>query len=556
LKDFKHCNIIHWHLKRAPIKGSPKEVKDGSMSASEEKRRRELEREAKKSKKEAARLEESKKQKKRKMQFKIAAAIALVLIVLILFVNSNVLYSGVKAIQIGDYEYTNAEFQYFYKEAYYRFSSSNQQYLSMLLDPQVPLSRQEISEGVTWADHFRKLAISDMTSVSAIYDKAIKEGYTLDESTKADLDSQMESMTDMAKNYGYKNADGYFAAMYGKGVTAETVRKLVEMKAIATDYSKAQYEGFNFDSAALKQAYAERADEFDNFSYLYYLVEAEKEAVQGEGEDAPEQKVTEETMRSAMQEAESIAEEYNAKQKEAGIQSAELSETAFRELISNKLSGADIKEQKGLNGSSLKAIEPSVFEKFTSNDAKLYNAYVVEKEGIGCYVVLFLGRDKNEYKTASFRHILTSATDEDGNGTVDEAELNKAKEQSEAILAEFNSGVRSEERFAELANEKSDDPGSNTNGGLYENVSKGAMVAPINDFIFAPGRKHGDTIIVQNNEGYSGSHLVYFSGNGMPYCDLLADQLLRNEEYEKWEAEIIEGWEFKPNALVFWFAEK
>ena len=217
-----------------------------------------------------------------------------------------------------------------------------------------------------------------------------------------------------------------------------------------------------------------------------------------------------------MQEAESIAEEYNAKQKEAGIQSAELSETAFRELISNKLSGADIKEQKGLNGSSLKAIEPSVFEKFTSNDAKLYNAYVVEKEGIGCYVVLFLGRDKNEYKTASFRHILTSATDEDGNGTIDEAELNKAKEQSEAILAEFNSGVKSEERFAELANEKSDDPGSNTNGGLYENVSKGTMVAPINDFIFAPGRKHGDTIIVQNNEGYSGSHLVYFSGSGKP----------------------------------------
>lgn len=524
------------------------------MSASQEKRKRQLEREEGLSKKEAARLEESEKHRKRKMQFRIGTVIALLLIILILFVNSNVLYSGIKSIKIGDYEYTNAEFQYFYKEAYYRFSSSNQQYLSLLLNPQVPLSKQEISEGVTWAEHFRKLAISEMTSVTAIYDMAVKEGYTLDDNAKAELDAQIESMTEMAKVYGYKDADGYFAAMYGKGVTAETVRKLVEMRTIATDYSKAQYEGFNYDSTTLKNAYAENADEFDSFSYLYYLVEAEKQA--SEGSETSEQKVTEETMRIALQEAEGIAEEYNAKQKESDIQSAELSETAFRELITNKLSGADIKENKGISGSSLKVVEPSIYEKFISNDAKLYKAYVVEKTESGYYVVVFLERNKNEYNTVNFRHILTSAKDEDGNGSIDEAELSKAKEQSEAILAEFNSGVRSEENFSKLANEKSDDPGSNTNGGLYENVSKGTMVAPINDFIFAQGRKPGDTIIVQNSEGYSGSHVVYYSGIGMKYSDLLADQKLRNADYEKWEAGVSEGWEFKPNALVFWFAEK
>lgn len=529
------------------------------MSASQEKKRRQLERESGLSKKEAARLEESEKQRKNKIKISIGAIVSFVLIALILFVNSNVLYSGIKSIKIGDYEYTNAEFQYFYKEAYYRFSSSNQQYLSLLLNPQVPLSKQEISEGVTWAEHFRKLAMSEMTSLTAIYDKAINEGYTLDESEKAEIDEQISSLAEMAKSYGYKDADGYLAAMYGKGVNAETVKKLVEMRSIATNYSKEQYESFKYDSETLKKTYADNADEFDSFSYLYYPVEAEKQAAEGEESEASEQtepKVTEETMQAAMQEAESIAEEYNLKQEESGIQSAELSETAFRELLSNKLSGADVKENKGLSGSSLKAMEPSIYEKFISSDAELYKACVIEKKDIGYYVVLFLERDKNEYKTVSFRHILTSAKDEDGNGSIDEAELNKAREQSEAILAEFNSGVKSEENFAKLANEKSDDPGSNTNGGLYENVSKGTMIAPINDFIFAQERRAGDTIIVQNSEGYSGSHVVYYCGSGMPYCDLLAEQKLRSEDYEKWEAGIVEGWEFKPNALIFWFAEK
>ena len=35
-----------------------------------------------------------------------------------------------------------------------------------------------------------------------------------------------------------------------------------------------------------------------------------------------------------------------------------------------------------------------------------------------------------------------------------------------------------EDSFAELANQYSDDAGSNTNGGLYEDVYKNQMVAP------------------------------------------------------------------------------
>ena len=43
-----------------------------------------------------------------------------------------------------------------------------------------------------------------------------------------------------------------------------------------------------------------------------------------------------------------------------------------------------------------------------------------------------------------------------------------------------------------------DDPGSNTNGGLYEQVAPGVMFEGFNDWIFADGRAIGDTGLVEN----------------------------------------------------------
>lgn len=45
--------------------------------------------------------------------------------------------------------------------------------------------------------------------------------------------------------------------------------------------------------------------------------------------------------------------------------------------------------------------------------------------------------------------------------------------------------------FGALAEEYSDDPGSNTNGGLYEQVAPGVMFEGFNDWIFADGRAIG-----------------------------------------------------------------
>jgi len=85
-----------------------------------------------------------------------------------------------------------------------------------------------------------------------------------------------------------------------------------------------------------------------------------------------------------------------------------------------------------------------------------------------------------------------------------------AETSAQAILDEWLAGDKTEESFAALANEHSQDPGSNTNGGLYENVTEGEMVETFNDWCFDPSRQVGDTGIVKTNYGY---HVMYFCGS-------------------------------------------
>ena len=100
-----------------------------------------------------------------------------------------------------------------------------------------------------------------------------------------------------------------------------------------------------------------------------------------------------------------------------------------------------------------------------------------------------------------------------------------------------------EEKTLALAEEYSADTGSNTNGGLYENVFEGQMVEEFNDFCFDPAREPGDTGIVFNEGTYCGYHIIYFVSWGEPYRDVLADDSLRSADFSAWDAEISEGYE-------------
>ena len=136
------------------------------------------------------------------------------------------------------------------------------------------------------------------------------------------------------------------------------------------------------------------------------------------------------------------------------------------------------------------------------------------------------------------RHILIKAVDEDGDGNYNEEELAKAREALEAVQEQWDG---TEEDFIRLAEEYSEDTGSNTNGGLYENIHKGQTVEEFDAFCF-DGHAPGDTAIVYGSStgsnAYAGYHLIYFVGESENYRHVLADSALRSSDFYAWEQEL------------------
>lgn len=151
-------------------------------------------------------------------------------------------------------------------------------------------------------------------------------------------------------------------------------------------------------------------------------------------------------------------------------------------------------------------------------------AYYAENED----VFVENGVTKDLGLNSTVRHILIQptggTTDESGTTTYSEDEWAAAKAEAERILQEWQTGGATEEKFAELANTYSDDGGSNTTGGLYENVNVDAnYVANFENWAIDSARVSGDTEIVETEFGY---HIMYFV-EGEPYWAVIAgDQLI------------------------------
>ena len=262
------------------------------MSASQDKKRRQTERMEGTDKRTLAEREAAQKAKKERTRWGIVGAIIVVFAVVVILLNTNLFYSGTTAITIGDYKYTNADFQYYYSNAYANFMNSYGSYFSMFdttqdLDDQafdptyitmfggtVP---EGLAEDASWQDYFEAVAIENMVEVTALYDSAVKEGYTLSEKDAASVEEAVASFDTAASSYGLRDGAAFVSFYYGKGNTIDSVRSLMERGYIASAYAQDKYNSFEYTSDELNAYYDEHKDELDAFSFDYYLVSSDKE---------------------------------------------------------------------------------------------------------------------------------------------------------------------------------------------------------------------------------------------------------------------------------------
>ncbi len=136
------------------------------------------------------------------------------------------------------------------------------------------------------------------------------------------------------------------------------------------------------------------------------------------------------------------------------------------------------------------------------------------------------GRVRDDQRTNNVRHILIS-----GDG---------APEKAQALLDQWKAGEATEDSFAALAQENSEDTGSAANGGLITNVSPTSnYVIPFRDWANDASRKDGDTGLVESDYGW---HIMY-SVPADPVWKQIAGDAMRSDDYTQWRDAAQEGYE-------------
>ncbi len=130
-----------------------------------------------------------------------------------------------------------------------------------------------------------------------------------------------------------------------------------------------------------------------------------------------------------------------------------------------------------------------------------------------------------EDKYVDVRHVLIMPEGADSSTirteTFDEAAWEASRAKAEELLAGWEKGDKSEDSFAALAMEHSDD-GSAANGGLYTDVTKGQMVEAFEEWCFNSNRQIGDYGIVKTEFGY---HIMFFVGSRPVWVEYVESDL-------------------------------
>ena len=508
-------------------------------------------------------LKEQKEAKKLKIYTAIfVAAIAIVLVVGIVlgatgyYKNAGIAEKKTVAAVVNDYEINSVELSYYYKDMitnnYNTWNSTYGESLSLFmsfmgLDLTKPLNEQAYSEELTWADYFVQNALEKAKSDYLLCELAKAEGFTLPEDERLALDDAITQLPLFASVYGYADSDHYLRSLYGPGANEASYLEYSEKVSLANAYYNAYKEGLNIDDAAIRAYEDGQFEKFSSYSYASYHI-SYNDYLTGGTTDA-EGNVTytaaeEEAARAAAKaDAMSLTSATNLDELNQAIAALPKNEgnlvsaSTFTDSLYDNCSTVS---RDWLASSLRKVGDCAVIPNDTTITAEDGTTSTVEND---FYVVLFLGRNDNERPLGNVRHILVNfeggTTDADGNTTYTDVEKTVALVEAEAILAEFKGGAATEESFAALAAEKTDDTASASTGGLYEDITpeEGIYVQPFTDWAVDPARKAGDTGIIETVYGY---HVMYYVGDdALTYRDYIIQNKIRTENVEAWYADIM-----------------
>ena len=518
------------------------------MSASKEKRTRKEQRTAADwvDAKSIREEQERKEQKRNNTIFAVVAVLFVVVGIVSIVWNAGFLQKKSNAATINDVPYTPAQVQFYYRSAYQSFVNNNYSYLSFFgLDVTNSLKAQECyisEEGGTWHDYFVDDALATMLDVQALCDAAKEANFTWNDDLQAEFELQMASLEAGRVDYNETNSknvttDEYIKLVMGDMVTKEIFEAETRRSVLAQAYSNSFADSLTYTDDELTSIYNNNKNDYDLVSYNSLRVDGSAATTDADGKTITP---TDADKAAAMAAAKTLADDLYSQFKAGKSMEAISGENKNAALtVSEAAKYTDTVLMNWLFDASRKSGDSAVLE---DTDNSCY------------YVVTYSGRHRYDYNTVNIRHILIplgegTLTSEDA-GYADQQKLLKdmASSEAQSIMTEWKTGAATEESFAELANKYSRDTGSNSNGGLYEQIYKGWAVAAFDEWCFDESRKPGDTGIVYS-EDTNGYHIMYYVGEDLPYWKVQVTNTVKNKDYTDWYEALIAKYEIEKNSF-------
>ncbi|UOO37021.1 hypothetical protein IZU99_07015 [Oscillospiraceae bacterium CM] len=453
-----------------------------------------------------------------------------VLFLLAIFINSDLLRQKFPAVTVDGVKYAAADFNYYFENAYMQYYSlmSNAGMTDYLPDSQTSLKSQIYNKdtGETWAAFFESTALEQMKNDTKIYKEALNAGYTLSSDEKQQIDDQLAQMKTQYALYGYTSLDQYLKVVYGKGMDEKTYRKNAERTLLISSYAEHVKTSFTYTPDELETYYQENKNDLDMFTYRVFFVEAATvDASLYSDEAAYKQAQT-----AALDEAGVTAKAYAAKitsEKSFIAQAKAYDPVVYEQVDSTK------SETEGISLSS----DYADWLKDASRRAGDVEA--VATSG-GYEVVLFVGRSNNHYATVTYNQIVVKPVDTSSLDTADQAAADKAASDAKQTAANTASAINdawtaagaSGDKLTELATTYQDQIDT-ASSKLQENIAKNVAPDEVNAWLYNASRKSGDHTMLTTADGTV--YLLYFSGNGRQYSDVLAEAARRDQDEKAWE---------------------
>lgn len=555
--------------------------------AKQEKNAAELYREERKARIAKAAKKNQKKQNKIILTKKSKAAIAVIVVLAIALGiggfaigNSGVLLRGKVAFTVGEENVSLAEYSYYYNSNYqeqYGYSVQFDQYYGTGMgamytgfdcgktpDAQAYSGEIEGIENPTWADYFDYNARRQIQYAKAAKLYAEEKGIELTEEDYASIESSIESIETQAKSgtQPYSLA-AYLRLLYGKAMSVSAMRDIITQQTLVQKLSTTVMDEYKAEYSAedVLEVYNKDLTAYGVVSLRNYAVAAEKV----EDEENETSAVTKETMAAAKTKAESFASKVNSDESFKAIA------YEFEKLAENEKAD-ELKTDDSLTllaDQSYSALSSSD-EKFTKwafdKNTAVGSTYIVENADTG-YTVYMMSEPVHtapDSKTYDVRHILVMFPETEENNeeekedkkeeievelldasaydvTVDiDVDLEKTGDKetykkAQDILKEYLDGDKTEDAFAELAKKYSEDSNAEQ-GGIYEGVTEGRMVAEFENWSLAKDRKVGDVGIVESTYGY---HVMYHVGADTTTWEDVIKTDLATEKYNDFAEDII-----------------